>query len=260
MPKDTKVRLPLLGGDREVTLPVPGGKGALTMVLPAARKLSKASMDASVESERAEGRHVTCKSGCAACCRQLIPVSLIEARALMTIVEKMPTAKRDAIERRFAASLARIEEAGLAPKPGREPRTSLLSDVAGDVRDQWNDVNDRYLALDLACPFLERERCVVYEDRPFVCREHMVTTDPAACTTGVGARAVPRPAYLTRALAKTVEALDGIMPSSLPLLFAPEWLAARGSELGKDHDGAEALAVLVESLDWYEEAGGLDEG
>ncbi|HTJ82464.1 MAG TPA: hypothetical protein VL400_12145, partial [Polyangiaceae bacterium] len=232
MARDRVFRLPLFGATKEVAVPVPGGKGSLSMLLPAARKLTHAIMTAAVEHDRASGHRVTCKAGCAACCRHLVPVGVAEAKALGDALARLPPPRRDAIKRRFEAALSKMEGEGLAAPRGPAPRTSLVATPGAD--DAWRDVSRRYQALAIPCPFLENERCAVYDERPFVCREHMVTTDPRACTTGVGARAVPRPYYMTPALAAVVRELDGIAPSIVPLPFILEWLEANRDELGAD--------------------------
>lgn len=33
------------------------------------------------------------------------------------------------------------------------------------------------------CPFLQDSACAIYDERPLVCREYLVTNPPAACTT-----------------------------------------------------------------------------
>jgi NADH:ubiquinone oxidoreductase subunit D len=53
------------------------------------------------ENARASGATVSCKKGCGACCRQLVPVSEIEARQLKELVEQMPEPRRSEIWARF---------------------------------------------------------------------------------------------------------------------------------------------------------------
>jgi Fe-S-cluster containining protein len=250
-----KVHLPIVGAERDVDLPVPGGTGSLTSILPAARRLSDAVMTAAEEARRAVGHKVTCKLGCAACCRHLVPVSLVEARALLVAIERLPAARREAVRRRFAAALERMESEGLLrPRSSGPARTALVSRASGDASVTWGDVNRRYFALQIACPLLENERCVVYEDRPFVCREYRVTSDPLLCRTlDDGVEPVPRPMYMTRALSKLVEQLEGVGPRALPLPLLVEWGAERAADLASDHDAAAALEALLEAIEWHQE-------
>lgn len=186
-----------------------------------------------------------------------MPISSVEAKSLANVVERMPRPKREAIKRKFDAALAKLEEAGLLFAAGDGPRTSLVSQVDDSESDAWADVSKRYFALEIACPFLEKESCGIYEDRPLICREYLVTSDPSHCRSIDGnARAVPRPAFPSRALAHAAEVLDGIPSSSIPLVLALEWAEWMGGELGADHAGDEVLDAFLDGLVWGEE---LDE-
>jgi Fe-S-cluster containining protein len=247
MAKDRTVHLRLFGASADVPVPVPGGEGTIVAILPAARRLTAAIMEAAVRHERAGGRGVTCKAGCAACCRHLVPISTVEAMALGEALRRLPPKRREAVLRRFDTTLARMREAALLAPAGPEPVFSLMATPGAN--NAWLDVSGRYQALALACPFLENERCAVYDDRPFACREHMVTSDPAACATGDGARAVPRPMFMTPAVGEVSRELDGAEPPIFPLPLLREWLTSEGPHVGRDHDGAAALEALIGALE-----------
>jgi Fe-S-cluster containining protein len=228
---------------------VPGGRGALTQLLPAVRKVTEVMMTRAIDRDRIAGNHVSCKAGCAACCRHLVPVSLVEARSIADVVAKMPKPKRDALLRRIKTVLEKLEAAELIEPRGPRARSGLIAKQAGGEGELWNDVSSRYQALQLDCIFLENKRCSIYADRPIVCREHLATTPPERCDTGEGARSVPRPMYMTQILANVVEVLDGVGPRAVPLPLALEWMAEHEDELGRDHSGAEALEVLIDAFE-----------
>ena len=48
----------------------------------------------------ARGEAISCKAGCGACCRQLVPVSETEAHHLRDVVEAMPEPRRAAVTAR----------------------------------------------------------------------------------------------------------------------------------------------------------------
>lgn len=253
-PPTRKVRLTMLGASRELELPVPGGQGSLVNVLPAARKLTKEMMSLSVQREADRGHSVSCRAGCGACCRQLVPISVVEARSLAQVVAKLPRPRREVVLKRFAAALAKLEQSGLLPPRAGEPRTALLSRVEGDEATVWADVSRRYFELQIACPLLEKEKCSIYDDRPLVCREYLVTSDPELCSSiDGGVRPVPRPAFPSRGLAGAAERLDDLPPASIPLVLALEWAEARGDELAATHTGSEMLDAFLGSLVWGEE-------
>jgi Fe-S-cluster containining protein len=255
MGKTRTIRLPLLDEEREIRVQEPAGKAALVAILPAARRLSAEAVSAAIAAVERVGRRVSCKAGCTACCRQLIPVSAIEARALGALVSRLPEARRVAIRRRFDALVAKLEQAGIVPAKGTGPRTALVSSSAGaDASGRWANVNERYVALRLDCPFLESGRCSIYDDRPFVCREYMVTSDPRHCeSVSAEVEPTPRPLYMTPALAEVAREFDGDEPPTiaLPLLF--EWLETRTTRASSDHEVASMFdmleSALIEQLD-----------
>src|SRR5262249_22809383 len=60
-----------------------------------------------------EGLTVSCSKGCGACCRQLVPISVTEARRLHQLIQEMPEPRKSEIRRRFAAGRERVECTGL---------------------------------------------------------------------------------------------------------------------------------------------------
>lgn len=251
MATERRVVLPIFDQPTPVDLPVPGGRGGLTAVLPAARKLSHVLMKKSEERANAVGKRVSCQPGCAACCYELVPVSVVEAKALATAVARLPTRERKELHQRFERVLATLEQQGLVTQPHAEPRTSLISPIAGSGGENWDAVRQQYLALRLACPFLVRDRCIVYDERPFACREHLVTSAKEHCATGSpDVEPLPAPALLTRAFAVAAERMDDVFPATVPLPLALEWEAARGAELRADRDLLETMNVVLDSMEW----------
>ncbi|MBN1610446.1 MAG: YkgJ family cysteine cluster protein [Polyangiaceae bacterium] len=120
------------------------------------------------------GKLISCKAGCGACCCQPVPIGDAEALMLIQLVDGMPEERRAAIRARFAAALSRLEEAGLLEKvrafpalPSQEDREKLAL---------------AYLALRIACPFLEDDSCSIHPDRPLSCREYLVTSPAEFCS------------------------------------------------------------------------------
>lgn len=139
--------------------------------------------------EKAEmGKAISCRKGCGACCRQLVPVSRTEGERLVQLVEAMPMERRETLLARFAAAEASIEAAGLTERQGRSDR----------------ELSTAYFALGVPCPFLEEESCSIHPERPLVCREYLVTSPAELCAgprqEGVTPVAVPKVSMAARGL------------------------------------------------------------
>jgi Fe-S-cluster containining protein len=162
---------------------VPNAQVPATEVVPALQKL----VDAVVDAAQA-GQAISCRKGCGACCRQLVPISRTEGERLLQLMEAMPAERRAELEARFAAAAAAIEGAGLADRAGRSDR----------------ELSVRYFALGIPCPFLEDESCSIHAERPLVCREYLVTSPAELCAgpaqEGVTPVAVPKVSMAARGL------------------------------------------------------------
>ena len=113
------------------------------------------------ERERLRGFPSSCRKGCDACCRYLVRLSIPEATYLRGVVERLPPARREAVEARFAEARRTLKEAGL--------REDLAAGLVREANDPGFDhrvesLARRYLSLRIPCPFLDVEAvsCTIY--------------------------------------------------------------------------------------------------
>jgi len=172
-------------GDLRIVHPitVPAAAVPAAEVVPALQGLVNAVVEAAET-----GKAISCRKGCGACCRQLVPVSRTEGERLLQVVAAMPTERRATLNARFAAAETTIEAGDLTERGGRGDR----------------ELSTAYFALGLACPFLEDESCSIHADRPLVCREYLVTSPAELCAgpeqEGVAPVAVPKVSMAARRL------------------------------------------------------------
>src|SRR5205823_11597686 len=88
---------------------VPAGPTRLIDLLPLAQNLANAIVSAAEEDATLQGETISCKKGCGACCRQLVPISQVEARRIRDLVEEMPEPRRTQVRARFAIARQRLE-------------------------------------------------------------------------------------------------------------------------------------------------------
>jgi Fe-S-cluster containining protein len=168
------VELTVNGRRIALRVSVPAGPVAPSALLPLYRGLAEDLTARAVKAARAVGHTVSCKAGCGACCRQLVPVSPLEARELVRLIERMPEPRRSVIKQRFAELRRRID----VQAPALLERL-LRPDL--QTREQAADLGREYFTLGIACPFLENESCSIYADRPVDCRQYMVVSPAAYC-------------------------------------------------------------------------------
>jgi Fe-S-cluster containining protein len=203
----------------EMELTLPTGPARLESLLPVFQRVADGFVDIAVQRASAEGRAVSCRKGCGACCRQLVPISEVEARRIGRLVEELPEPRRQEIRTRFECARERLSDAGLLPK--LEDRESFAD---GDALS----FGRTYFQLGIPCPFLEDESCSVHADRPIACREYLVTSPAANCADpkpGV-IDMVELPGKVWTALARADSAgRASRFIAWVPLVLAPDWAA-----------------------------------
>ncbi|MDP1753116.1 MAG: YkgJ family cysteine cluster protein [Reyranella sp.] len=193
-------------GDLRIVHPitVPSGRVPATDVVPALQGLVNAVVAAAEANGTRDGKSISCRKGCGACCRQLVPVSRTEGERLLALVKTLPGERRERLGERFAAAEAIIGQAGLADHAGRSDRELSLA----------------YFALGIPCPFLDDESCSIHPDRPLVCREYLVTSPAELCAgpsqEGVTPVAVPKVSMAARGL-------QGESDDWFPLALLMKW-------------------------------------
>ncbi len=110
------------------------------------------------DSSACQGRPVTCSAGCCACCSEPVYADKVEvAHALSGLAP----GELDRVKERTAQWAVKTGQSGLLEQD--LPNVHL-----------WR-------ALRAVCPFLENNRCMVYQNRPAACREHLAVGPPANC-------------------------------------------------------------------------------
>jgi Fe-S-cluster containining protein len=222
--RTARVVLGLPSGELELELEVTPGLSCADRLLPMARALTEKIVELTVIQVEEEGRKISCRAGCGACCRQLVPIGEAEARAVRDLVAALPEPRRSLVNARFAEALLRLDAAGLL--------TQLRS------RADWDEARRREIGLayfreGIPCPFLEEESCSIHPERPIACREYLVTSPPEHCADPRvdQVEGVKLPASVWTALAR----LDPVEPGArsirwVPLILALEWAEAHPDE------------------------------
>src|SRR5690242_3173704 len=92
----TPLRLDLetAGWATTLTVTPPAGPAPLDAWLPLLQALASQISQSARDATAAAGAPVACAKGCGHCCRQLVAISLVEARGLMRLIAAMPEPRR----------------------------------------------------------------------------------------------------------------------------------------------------------------------
>ena len=212
-------------GDLRIAHPitVPTGPVAAADVVPALQGLVNA-----VVAAAEAGKAISCRKGCGACCRQLVPISRTEAERLLSTVAALPAERRAMLEARFARAESALAAADLKERKGRRDR----------------ELSTGYFALGIPCPFLEDESCSIHPDRPLVCREYLVTSPAELCAgpEQEGVMPVPVPKVSPAARGLQVEREDWF-----PLALLLDW-AKKSPKAGAKRTGPEWIQRFLKGM------------
>ena len=223
---------------------VPASETNLTQLLPVLQDLSSSIIGSTVQIVEREGYSISCRAGCGACCRQLIPLSIFEAEFLAGWIRTLPEARQSELTARFDAALIQLRDAGLLARMDPSVR------VQGSPEEKTLAIE--YLRQRVACPFLENESCSIHPIRPLICREYLVTSPPENCVDPsvypvVG---VPIPLKLSHVLFDLGAQVDPDSGGWMPLVFLFAWMRMRGGHPGQavTAPGPELLHEIVKRL------------
>ena len=215
-----RVGMKVWDNDVEMEMTLPAGSVRLESLLPVFQRIADSLVDLAAERAGEQGGKVSCRKGCGACCRQVVPISAVEARSIGRLVEELPEPRRTEVRARFAKARERLAEAGLLAK---------LEDTEGFEESEVKSFGLAYFHLGIPCPFLEEESCSIHSERPISCREYLVTSPAANC-------ADPKPGTIDRVElpGKVWTALARVGSAGpperfnrwVPLILAPDWASA----------------------------------
>lgn len=126
------------------------------------------------------GKPVQCEAGCTKCCYYPLPVSVPEAIFLVEHLLSLSSSERHPIFERF----------------DNNEQVCITHSLIEPLRESQKGLNvyhtgKSYFDLNLACPFLHQERCVIHAVRPITCREHNVVSSPDLCKEPFAGKTVP---------------------------------------------------------------------
>jgi Fe-S-cluster containining protein len=230
-------------GTLNASLSVPAGKTTLTELLPILQDFDSSMINRVVDEATEAGHPVSCRKGCGACCRQMVPLSIFEAEFLGQWISTLPAERQAALEERFRSALTRLREAGILDK--------IMDQTWGADDKSFVQMAVDYFHAGVPCPFLEDESCGIHRIRPLVCREYLVTSPAKLCQDPSihQISAIHLPLMPSKALYKIGQELTRDTRGWMPLVFLMAW-AKRGVKPGDYYSGTgqEVLRIFMEHL------------
>ena len=240
-----EVALNTPAGRLTTAIDVPTGLIPITAIVPVSRRLGDEAAQLEVQRAIEAGQTISCRMGCAACCRMLVPLSAPEAFALREYVEQLPTDRRTHLLNRLSDRKDSLKRAGLWDR---------LNDVAETTRlvpdEELDPINRAYYALRIPCPYLEDEMCSIYEARPSACRELLVTSPAELCQDLAQNPITPLPVSMriSSILGLVWGTLTSSPPRLIPLPMALEWAERHEAESRQTWSGSSLLDQVLDNM------------
>jgi Fe-S-cluster containining protein len=209
--------LPLLMGTQSLVFWIGflSGMADMSEIVPATRTLSDVTIGAVLKDISDRGETVACHIEChSACCRYLmVSLSVPEALAMVGEVNSQDSEMREQTIHSCHTVAGRIREC-LAANPA----------LAGGLMGRDGILN-WYMELEMVCPFHQDRLCLIYDRRPIVCRECLVTTPDSYCRKSVGqvVRKVKLPVRFSAALTQMSKELYGTEDEIIVLPCVFDW-------------------------------------
>ena len=218
--KTVQFALKVQGTRIEVNAQLPDGPIRPAVLLPIIQNLSNSISEISERQAAHIDRHLSCREGCGACCRQAVPITPVEARMLSEWIDAQPEERKAILQARFRQSAERLEESGVAQ--------SIREASSPFDKEKLHALGLRYFTLGIPCPFLEEERCTIYEFRPLRCREYMVVSPAEHCAHPETEEIVgiKPPVLLSQVLGRWSVSGDAQSHEFILLTMLDEWTAA----------------------------------
>ena len=246
-PLDTfRLSLPTPAGDLQAEISVPTSFIPVSDIVPLMRSLGEEAVSLEEAKVQQTGQTISCRKGCGACCRVMVPVSPPEAFVLKKRFEQLPVPHRDRVLHRLSAVKDALNEAGLLG------RLVQLSETRTQLSDEdMEPVNQAYYAQRLPCIFLEDEACSIYDFRPAACREYLVTSPAEFCQdmTDPAVKPVSVPFRIATVLSLMWAKLTGSPARLIPLPIALDW-ADRHAEENKAYETGNTLLEMGMEKIW----------
>ena len=167
-----QIQLQVEGNLFEMQLTVQANPVKPQRMLPVFQQVTNLYVEIGVAATKSEGKSISCKKGCGACCRHFVAVSEVEAYDIAELVEKMPEPQQSEVKERFNKALTHFTETGWIER---------FENCAEYSDKNTLEVLSDYFKEGVPCPFLVDESCSIHNDRPLTCREYLVTSPAENC-------------------------------------------------------------------------------
>ncbi len=217
----------------------------LSDLVPMARAMCTKVVNTAAEIAAEWGQRITCSKGCTYCCSYLAPLSPAEAFRIRDEILTMPVNRRRHYLRSLMIRARYILNHRQSLQQPEEP-SGLTSQ-----QDCLQNISQWYGNLKLACPFLSNQQCSIYQLRPLVCREYLVSSPASVChftSPAAMPQIIPLPVSIAEVLMTTSCRFEETEQEAVMLPFTILWTEENRARSEQTWQGKVLVETFVESL------------
>ncbi len=133
-----------------------------------------------VKSAESRGETITCHLGCSFCCVEQVSSPLQECEAIVYYLYRHETALK-AFLQQFPQWGSELEKHRAMVERLPQLHHEMIQSRTKESKQAYEQEGDAYARLNIPCPFLDDDKCLIYEVRPWVCANLAATTPAERC-------------------------------------------------------------------------------
>jgi Fe-S-cluster containining protein len=214
--KTIAFEIDVLGKPVRICFGINEKQAKLADIVPPAQVVCEKISNVVIKEIRKHGENIPCRKGCGSCCHYFAPLSVPEVFWLREKIHAMPAVLQEIMLKSCISAAASITAKKL-PK-------SIAALTSSDAEVEMKKVESWYNNLKLDCPFLYKKVCLIYKQRPLVCREYFVVGSGRACKGKRGkAYVLELPVQISNVLCRLAAKLEGTEEEAIAIPLALPW-------------------------------------
>jgi Fe-S-cluster containining protein len=208
----------------------------LSDLVPLARGVCDDMVCEALDRAASPGKVIPCRAGCSTCCNYLVPLSIPEVIHLYEEIQSLPPERCYGFFSNSLEAARQLLGCGESGVPGEESTLDHLG--------QW------YCQRNIPCPFLEKDLCAIYDQRPLACREHLVTTPAQWCHPGLADRAhkLELQVSVLECLGRVTAHLEGTPVEAVMLPLMLPWIQENDERVHRKWSAKKVAQCFLDDL------------
>jgi Fe-S-cluster containining protein len=132
------------------------------------------------DNAESKGETITCHIGCSFCCVEQISAPLQECEAIVYYLYRHETVLKVFLQQ-FPQWHSKVYKHRAIMERLSQLFNEMIQSRSEEIKQAYEKEGAAYAHLDIPCPFLDDNKCLIYEVRPYVCAQLVAATPAEWC-------------------------------------------------------------------------------